>query len=102
MAATAGEATRRTDQNITREMRSLVAAYDRAGVRDLALSKADLEALIPVIEGRMPIIAVVQKASDIRAVLKFAREEKIKARAKAIMDRIPAGQWGTPADMAAA
>lgn len=54
------------------------AAYDRAGVRDLALSKADLEALIPVIEGRMPIIAVVQKASDIRTVLKFAREEKIK------------------------
>jgi len=30
--ATAGEATRRTDQNISREMRSLVAAYDRAGV----------------------------------------------------------------------
>src|SRR3954451_16198835 len=29
--ATAGEATRRTDQEITREMRSLVAAYDRAG-----------------------------------------------------------------------
>ena len=54
------------------------AAYDRAGVRDLALSKADLEALIPVIEGRMPIITVVQKASDIRAVLKFAREEKIR------------------------
>lgn len=54
------------------------AAYDRAGVRDLALSKTDLEALIPVVEGRMPIIAVVHKASDIRAVLKFAREEKIK------------------------
>src|SRR3954470_3536702 len=30
--ATAGEATRRTDQEITREMYSLVAAYDRAGV----------------------------------------------------------------------
>ena len=30
--ATAGEATRRTDQDITREMGSLVAAYDRAGV----------------------------------------------------------------------
>jgi signal transduction histidine kinase len=30
--ATAGEATRRTDQEITREMRSLVAAYDRAGI----------------------------------------------------------------------
>jgi signal transduction histidine kinase len=30
--ATAGEAKRRTDQEITREMHSLVAAYDRAGV----------------------------------------------------------------------
>src|SRR5437868_8150337 len=30
--ATAGEATRRTDQEITREMQSLVAANDRAGV----------------------------------------------------------------------
>ena len=30
--ATAGEATRRTDQDITREMSSLIAAYDRAGV----------------------------------------------------------------------
>jgi len=30
--ATAGEATRRTDQEINREMHSLVAAYDRAGV----------------------------------------------------------------------
>jgi signal transduction histidine kinase len=30
--ATAGEATRRTDREITREMRSLVAAYERAGL----------------------------------------------------------------------
>jgi len=30
--ATAGEATRRTDQEIAREMRSLVAAYNRAGI----------------------------------------------------------------------
>src|SRR4051812_8877707 len=30
--ATAGEATRRTDREIEREMRSLVGAYDRAGV----------------------------------------------------------------------
>ena len=54
------------------------AAYDRAGLRGLALSKVDLDALIPVVEGRMPIIAVVHKASDIRAVLKLAREEGIK------------------------
>ncbi|HMP61834.1 MAG TPA: histidine kinase, partial [Phenylobacterium sp.] len=33
--ATAGEATRRTDQQITREMRTLQGAYGRAGVRAL-------------------------------------------------------------------
>lgn len=54
------------------------AAYDRAGLRDLALSKADLEALIPVVEGQMPIIASVHKAADIRSVLQFAREERVK------------------------
>jgi imidazolonepropionase-like amidohydrolase len=54
------------------------AAYDRAGYRDLALSKADLEALIPVVQGKMPIIAGVHRASDIRAVLKLAREEGFK------------------------
>jgi len=54
------------------------AAYDRAGLRELGLSKADLEALIPVVQGRMPMIAQVQRASDILAVLKLAKEENLK------------------------
>lgn len=54
------------------------AAYERAGYRALPLSKADLEALIPVVQGRMPVIADVHRASDIRAVLKLARDEGIK------------------------
>jgi imidazolonepropionase-like amidohydrolase len=54
------------------------AAYDRAGYRDLNLSKGDLEALIPVVQGRMPVIADVHRASDIRAVLRFAKDEGIK------------------------
>jgi len=54
------------------------AAYDRAGYRQLDLSKADLEALIPVVQGRMPVIATVHKAADIRIVLKLAREENLK------------------------
>jgi len=53
-------------------------AYDRAGMRELALSKADLEALIPVVQGRMPLIAEAHQASDIRAILKLAREEGLK------------------------
>jgi imidazolonepropionase-like amidohydrolase len=54
------------------------AAYERAGYRDLALSKADLEALIPVVEGKAPLIAVADRAADIRAILQLAREEGLK------------------------
>ncbi|MBU1378452.1 MAG: amidohydrolase family protein [Alphaproteobacteria bacterium] len=54
------------------------AAYERASYRDLSLSRADLEALIPVVQGEMPLIAVANRASDIRAVLKLAKEEKLK------------------------
>jgi imidazolonepropionase-like amidohydrolase len=54
------------------------AAYERAGYRQLDLSKADLEALIPVVQGRMPVIATVHKAADIRMVLKLAKEENLK------------------------
>jgi imidazolonepropionase-like amidohydrolase len=61
-----------------RDYRRNKAAYDRAAYRELSLSKADLEALIPVVEGRMPLLADVHRASDIRAVLRLAREEKIK------------------------
>jgi imidazolonepropionase-like amidohydrolase len=54
------------------------AAYDRAGLRDLSLSRADLEALIPVAEGRMPLIITARRAADIRQVLRLAREEGLK------------------------
>lgn len=54
------------------------AAYDRAGLRDLSLSRADLEALIPVAEGRMPLIVTVRRAADIQQVLRLAREEGVK------------------------
>lgn len=54
------------------------AAYERAAYRDLAVSRADLEALIPVATGEMPLVAVANKASDIRAILRLAREEKIR------------------------
>ncbi|MBU1326402.1 MAG: amidohydrolase family protein [Alphaproteobacteria bacterium] len=53
-------------------------AYERGGLRDLSLSRADLEALIPVAEGRMPLIVTVSRASDILMVLRLADEENIK------------------------
>jgi imidazolonepropionase-like amidohydrolase len=73
------------------------AAYERAGYRELALSRADLEALIPVVQGRMPLLANVSRASDIRAVLRLAREEHIKL----ILDGAEEG-WKVAPEIAAA
>ena len=53
-------------------------AFDKGAFRDLALSRADLEALIPVVEGKEPLLVDVHRASDIRAVLRLAREEHLK------------------------
>lgn len=54
------------------------AAYDRGEGRPQALSRADLEALIPVAEGRMPLIVKVDRASDIAEIISIAREEKLR------------------------
>lgn len=54
------------------------AAYERGDMRTLSLSRADLEALVPVVEGRMPLIVTVNRASDIQQVLRLAREEGLK------------------------
>jgi imidazolonepropionase-like amidohydrolase len=54
------------------------AAYDRGETRNYSLSRADLEALVPVVEGRMPLLVSASRASDIRAILVFAREERLR------------------------
>lgn len=53
-------------------------AYDRGETRSYTLSRSDLEALIPVVEGRMPLLVSVNRASDIRDVLEMARSERLK------------------------
>lgn len=40
---------------------------------------AKYEALLPVLEGRMPAIISVEKAKDIKLAIKFVQDEKIKA-----------------------
>jgi len=72
-------------------------AYERAGLRDLSLSRADLEALIPVANGSMPLIVTVHRASDIQQVLRLAREEGIKL----ILDGAEEG-WLVAGEIAAA
>ncbi len=50
------------------------ADFERAATRDFAASRLDLEAMIPVVEGRLPLVVVADKASDIEAALKLARD----------------------------
>lgn len=54
------------------------AAFDMGASRPYPYSRDDLEALIPVVEGRMPLLVRVHRASDITQILKFAAEQKLK------------------------
>ncbi len=49
-------------------------AYDGGRRRDYAMSRLDLEALMPVVRGTLPMVVMVHRASDIRAVLRLAQE----------------------------
>lgn len=53
------------------------AAYFKEAVDGYNLRREDMEALIPVVEGRMPLIVGVHRTADIRQVLRLAREEKL-------------------------
>jgi imidazolonepropionase-like amidohydrolase len=73
------------------------AGYERNQTRPYSLSKADLEALIPVVDGRMPLLVNVERASDIREALDIARSEKLKI----ILDGADEG-WRVANEIAAA
>jgi imidazolonepropionase-like amidohydrolase len=50
------------------------AAYDKAERHPYALSRLDLEALLPVAHGERPIVIHVNRASDIQSALRLARD----------------------------
>jgi imidazolonepropionase-like amidohydrolase len=54
------------------------AAFERGERREYALSRLDLEALVPVVRGQTPLVVTVQRASDIEAVLRFAVTERVR------------------------
>jgi len=53
-------------------------AFDRAQTRPFAASRLDLQALIPVIEGRLPMLITVDRESDIDAAMRLARDYNVK------------------------
>ena len=54
------------------------AEFERAQTRTFAASRLDLEALAPVLEGRLPLLLDVDKASDIESALKLARDYSLR------------------------
>lgn len=81
----------------TRDYMANRKAFEQGERREYALSRLDLEALIPVVEGKLPLVLTVQRASDIQAALRLAREYKL--------DLILAGAtegWRVASEIAAA
>ena len=54
------------------------ADFERAATREFAASRLDLEALVPVLEGRVPLMIGADRASDIEAALKLARDFNLR------------------------
>ncbi len=54
------------------------ADWEKGARRSYALSRLDLEALLPVARGQIPLIVQAHRASDLLAALRLAKEEKLK------------------------
>lgn len=53
-------------------------SYDRGESRGLSVSRLDLEALQPVLAGRLPLVVEAHRASDIQEALRVARQYDLK------------------------
>jgi imidazolonepropionase-like amidohydrolase len=53
-------------------------AFDQGDRRPYALSRLDLEALGPVVKGELPLVIEAQRASDIEAALRLAKDFHLK------------------------
>jgi len=73
------------------------ADYDAARRRPYVLGRLDLAALEPVLKREIPLVAAVDRASDIRAVLALAREFDLRLTVSG-----GAEAWMVAADLAAA
>lgn len=51
------------------------AAFDRGEMRDTSVSRLDLERIVDVIEGRLPLVVRVARADDIARAITFASEQ---------------------------
>jgi imidazolonepropionase-like amidohydrolase len=52
--------------------------YERRQLRELAASRLDMESMLPVLDGREPLVVAVDRVSDIEAAMKIARDYSLK------------------------
>ena len=52
--------------------------YSRAQMQELSASAQDLEALLPVLRGQLPLIVIANRRSDIETALRIGREYKLR------------------------
>jgi imidazolonepropionase-like amidohydrolase len=52
--------------------------FDRAGIRTLSAAKPDLEALAPIVEGKMLLMVEANRVDEIDAALALARDYRLK------------------------
>jgi len=82
----------------TRYYQKHVAEFDRGQSRQMSVSPASLAALVPVLEGKVPLLINVDEASDIQSAIDLAKEFGIKviigggAEAWEVADRLAAAR----------
>jgi imidazolonepropionase-like amidohydrolase len=62
----------------TREYMRRRADYERNATRELAARRGDLEAMIPVVQGRLPLVIDANRASEIESALNLAKEFSLR------------------------
>lgn len=68
----------RTLVNDVRVYQQRRAQFENGATREFAAPQAELEALVPVVSGQMPLVLSVDRASDILEALAFAKEMNLK------------------------
>jgi len=71
--------------------------YQRAQNEELAARSADLQALLPVLRGQLPLIAIANRRSDIETALRIGREYRLR-----LILAGAAEAWMIPGQIAAA
>lgn len=61
-----------------RRYRAAGREYERNALRHLSLSRVHLEAMLPVVAGKLPLVLEAHRASDLLAALRFAESEGVR------------------------